>query len=130
MKSVHPTPTISAIDDYITTFPPAVQDRLQAVRKTIAATAPEATEAMSYGIPTFKLDGNLVHFAAFKEHIGFYPGASGIHQFEDQLKAYKTSKGTVQFPFSGEIPHALIAEITRFRMAENKEKKEKKQTKK
>lgn len=120
----------SPVTHYIEGFPAEIQTLLEAVRKTISETAPEATESIGYGIPTYKLNGNLVHFAAFKQHIGFYPGASGILQFEAQLKAYKTSKGAVQFPFNQPIPHALIAEITRFRIAENEHLKTLKTNKK
>ena len=109
------------IDAYIAAFPPDIQASLQAIRATIRAAAPEATEAISYAMPTFKLHGNLVHFAAFKNHIGFYPAPSGIENFKDQLASYKTSKGALQFPLDRPIPHALIAEIVRFRVRENTE---------
>jgi uncharacterized protein YdhG (YjbR/CyaY superfamily) len=114
---VNQSPT--TIDDYIAAYPPAIQELLQAIRATIRAAAPEATEAISYAMPTFKLHGNLVHFAAFKNHIGFYPAPSGIENFKDQLASYKTSKGALQFPLDRPIPHALIAEIVRFRVGEN-----------
>src|SRR5690606_5780064 len=120
----------SPIDGYIAEFPAEVQALLQAVRKTISNTAPGATETIGYGIPTFRLDGNLVHFAGYKQHIGFYPGASGIAQFSDRLKPYKTSKGAIQFQLDQAIPHELIAEITRFRIEENRLKKEQKNKKK
>ena len=123
-------PHQSPIAAYIEGFPAEIRTLLEAVRKTISETAPEAIESIGYGIPTYKLNGNLVHFAAFKQHIGFYPGPSGILQFETQLKTYKTSKGAVQFPFNQPIPHELIAEITRFRIAENEHLKTLKTNKK
>ena len=115
------TPSPTTIDDYIAAFPPDIQASLQAIRATIRAAAPEATETISYAMPTYKLHGNLVHFAAFKNHIGFYPAPSGIENFKDQLASYKTSKGALQFPLDRPIPHALIAEIVRFRVRENTE---------
>ena len=90
--------SFNSIDEYIRTFPQAVQEKLQAMRKTIHAAAPGAEEKISYQMPTFYLKGNLVHFAAFKNHIGFYPVPSGILAFKKELSAYKTSKGAVQFP--------------------------------
>ncbi len=128
--STNSTNSRSAINHYIAGFPAEVQPLLEAVRKTIAAAAPDATETIGYGIPTFKLEGNLVHFAAFKRHIGFYPGDSGIRQFEEALKNYKTSKGTVQFPLNEPIPLDLIARITSFRVAENGAKAKQKTVKK
>ncbi|MCB9354076.1 MAG: DUF1801 domain-containing protein [Lewinellaceae bacterium] len=109
-------------DEYIATFPEEVQAILQQVRATIRAAAPGAEEAISYQIPTFKLKGNLVHFAAFKQHIGFYPGASGIAAFQDELSPYASAKGSVQFPFDRPVPHDLIARIVAFRVRENLEK--------
>ena len=90
------------------------------MRATIKAVAPGAGETIRYGIPTFTLDGNLVHFAAYKKHIGFYPASSGIRAFKKELSAYKTSRGTVQFPIDKPLPLALIKKIVRFRVAENK----------
>lgn len=109
----------SSIDEFINKFPKTTQQLLQKIRKTIHTAAPEAQEKISYGIPTFTLHGNLVHFSAYEHHIGFYPGADGIRQFSDQLKNYETSKGTIRFPFDQPIPYALIAEITKFRVAQN-----------
>ena len=108
-----------SIDDYIETFPAQVQERLQAVRQTIRAAAPEATEKISYGIPTFALGGNLVHFAAFKKHLGFYPGAEAVVVFEAEMASYKRSKGTIQFPFDRPLPLDLIGKIVLFRVARN-----------
>ena len=112
--------SISAnIDRYIAAFPPEVQDLLQQLRQTIQNAAPSAVEAISYQIPTFKLHGNLVHFAGFKKHIGFYPGAAGIAAFQDELAGYKSAKGSVQFPLDQPLPLALVTKIVRFRVAQN-----------
>jgi len=86
------------------------------MRQTIQKAAPSATEAISYQIPTFKLSGNLVHFAAFKKHIGFYPGAAGIAAFQDELVGYKSAKGSVQFPLDKPLPLALVSKIVKFRV--------------
>lgn len=118
------------IDEYIAVLPEEVQDLMQAVRKVIHEAAPEATETMNYAIPTFDLHGNLVHFAAFKNHIGFYPAPSGMEAFKEELSAYKGSKGSVQFPLSQPIPYDLIAKIVKFRVQENLEKASKKAIKK
>ena len=110
---------IDSIDTYIAQFPDEVQARLQKLRTTILKLAPGATEAMSYQIPTFKLNGNLVHFAAFKKHIGFYPGAAGIAAFQDELAGYKSAKGSVQFPLDQALPLDLVKKIVKFRVAQN-----------
>ena len=107
------------IDEYIATQPKEVAILLEKVRKTIQKAAPEATEAISYAIPTFKFHGNLVHFANFKNHIGFYPGASGVENFKEDLTDYTFSKGTIQFQLSEPIPYDLIEKITKFRVEEN-----------
>jgi uncharacterized protein YdhG (YjbR/CyaY superfamily) len=109
----------AAINAYIATFPTEVQERLQALRATIRAAAPEAVETFSYQMPTFNLKGNLVHFAAFKHHIGFYPAPSGIAAFHEALSRYKGAKGSVQFPLDQSLPLELVAEIVRFRVTEN-----------
>lgn len=109
----------SSIDEYIASFPPAIQARLAAMRETIRAAAPDAGEKISYQMPTFFLKGNLVHFAAFKQHIGFYPTPRGIAQFKEELSIYKGAKGSVQFPFDQPLPLDLVARIVRFRVAEN-----------
>ena len=111
---------VSSIDAYIAAFPGAVQAQLQALRSAIRAAAPEAEEAISYGMPTFRLKGNLVHFAAFTHHIGFYPTPSGIAAFQDALSGYRAAKGSVQFPVDQPLPLELIADIVRFRAAENR----------
>ncbi|MFB6465504.1 iron chaperone [Cytobacillus sp. Hz8] len=117
------------IDEYINQFPPEIQEKLKALRAIIGETAPEATEKISYQMPTFYLNGNLVHFAAYKIHIGFYPTPSGIMAFQSQLTGYKTSKGAVQFPIKEKLPFDLISAIVKFRVEENKHKAEKKRKK-
>lgn len=112
------------IDAYINNFPEDVQQILQNIRKCILKAAPDAQEKISYGIPTFTLNGNLVHFAAYDHHIGFYPGADGIHTFLDDLKDYKTSKGAVQFPLDKPLPLGLITKITLYRATQNTSKKQ------
>jgi uncharacterized protein YdhG (YjbR/CyaY superfamily) len=107
------------IDEYILGFPEKVQDILQKIRLTIKKAAPEAEEVISYQMPTFRLHGNIVHFAAFKNHIGFYPVPSGIEAFKKELSHYKGGKGSIQFPINGKIPYALITKIVRFRVMEN-----------
>jgi uncharacterized protein YdhG (YjbR/CyaY superfamily) len=107
------------IDGYIKTFPRDIQKILKTVRQTIKKTAPSADEAISYQIPTFKLNGNLVHFAAFKNHIGFYPGSKAIKIFRKELVKYKSSKGAVQFPLDGAMPLSLIQKIVKHRVKEN-----------
>ncbi len=109
----------SHIDEYIAEFPEATREILEQVRDTIRKAATEAKEAITYGIPTFKLNGNVVHFDGYKNHIGFYPGAAGIEKFKDMLSAYELSKGTVQFPIDKPIPISLITEIVNFRVKEN-----------
>lgn len=116
-------PSVTTIDDYIAAFDAPTRERLSRVRGCIAKAAPEATEKISYGMPTFYLHGNLVHFAAMKHHLGFYPTSSGIACFTEELAPYVTSKGAVQFPYEGEVPYALIERITRHRVAENQAKR-------
>lgn len=109
----------TSIDEYIATFPPEIQQKLEAIRATIKAAAPEAVEKISYQMPTFYLHGNLVHFAAFKQHIGFYPTPSGIEAFQDELSAYKGAKGSVQFPLDQPLPLDLVRRMVEYRVAEN-----------
>lgn len=123
-------PTDKTIDDYIAQFQPEIREILIALRKIIQAAAPDATEKISWQMPTFFLHGNLVHFAAHKNHIGFYPGASGIATFQDELAAYKSSKGAVQFPIGKPLPEQLIGKIVEFRVAENRREAEAKGKKK
>jgi uncharacterized protein YdhG (YjbR/CyaY superfamily) len=113
------------IDEYILGFPEKVQEILQKIRLTIKKAAPEAEEVISYQMPTFRLNGNLVHFAAFKDHIGFYPIPSGIEAFKEELAPYKGGKGSVQFPVNGKIPYSLITKIVKFRVMETREKMQK-----
>ena len=120
----------NTIDDYIATFPIDIQKKLQEMRATIKETAPDAEEKISYQMPTSFLKGNLVHFAAFKNHIGFYPVPTGIEKFKKELSAYKTSKGAVQFPLDKPLPLNLIRKIVKFRVAENITKAEEKARKK
>ena len=108
-----------SIDEYIRSFPPHIRTLLEEMRRTIHEAAPDATEAISYQIPTFKLKGeNLVHFAAFKHHIGFYPTSSGIEAFRGELAPYAISRGTVRFPLDAPIPYDLVRRIVGFRVKE------------
>ena len=118
------------IDDYIADFPKNIQKSLEDIRATIRKAAPDAEEAIKYAIPTFTLNGNLVHFAAFKNHIGFYPAPRGIEAFKKELSAYKGSKGTIQFPLDKPLPLALISKIVKFRVKDNAEKAKTKAKKK
>lgn len=119
-----------SIDEYIAQFPDNIKEKLNMIRKTIRHAAPEAIEKISYQMPTFYLNGNLVHFAAFKNHIGFYPTPSGITSFDDELTPYKRSKGTIIFPLSEPVPYDLIEKIVKFRVKENLEKARTKKKKK
>ena len=121
--------TPKEIDEYIASYPKDVQEILAKIRSTIREAAPEAGEKISYGMPTFTLKGNLVHFAAFKKHIGFYPIPSGIEAFKEELSAYKGGKGSVQFPLDEPIPYELISRIVKFRVEENLKKAEAKKKK-
>lgn len=114
------------MDDYIESFPKDIQKILEAVRKTIKESAPEAEEAISYQIPTFKLNGNLVHFAAFKNHIGVYPGSEAIKVFKKEFGFYKSSKGAVQFPIDKPMPLALIKKVVKYRVKEKSHRLKKK----
>ncbi len=121
-----PDDTIQTIDAYIAQYPPEIAARLNALRETIRAAAPDATEKISWRMPTFYLKGNLVHFAAHKKHIGFYPGDDGIAFFKDRFGDLSYSKGAVQFPHDKELPLALVADIVRYRVQKNIEAAEKK----
>jgi uncharacterized protein YdhG (YjbR/CyaY superfamily) len=114
------------IDEYINTFPKNVRNILNELRQTIKEAAPEAEETINYQIPTFTLHGNLVHFAAFKNHIGFYPTPSGMEAFKKELSTYKGAKGSVQFPIDQPLPLPLIRRIVEYRVKENLERKQKK----
>ena len=121
--------TIHMIDDYIATFTDEIQEKLKAIRSLIKDVVPSAGEKISYGMPTFTLHGNLVHFAAFKSHIGFYPGPSAIEVFKYELSAYKGAKGSIQFPFDEALPFELIRKIVEFRVSENMAKAKQVKTK-
>lgn len=122
MEKTAPT----TIDEYIASFPPEIQERLRTLRQVIHEEAPEAAEAISYQMPTFKLNGNLVHFAAFKNHIGFYPTPTGIEAFADDLSRYQTSKGAAQFPHDQPLPLDLVRRIVRYRLEQARAKTKKK----
>ena len=109
----------SSIDEYIAAFPEEIQKILEELRATIKSAAPGAEEKISYQMPTFALKGNLVHFAAHKKHIGFYPTPSGIQAFEQELFIYETSKGAIKFPIDKPLPLDLISKIVKFRVNEN-----------
>ena len=114
-----PTKTI---DEYISNSPAELQPILKKIRATIKKSAPKAIETINYGIPTFTLKGNLVHFAGFKSHIGFYPTPSGMEKFKKELSPYETAKGSVKFPLDQPIPYDLIEKIVKFRVKENLER--------
>jgi uncharacterized protein YdhG (YjbR/CyaY superfamily) len=118
------------IDEYIAGFPHEIQAILEKIRKTISAAAPQAEEAIKYQMPTFTLKGNLVHFAAFKNHIGLYPTPSGTEKFREELSPYETGKGSIRFPLDKPIPYGLISRIVKFRVKENVERAEAKGKKK
>jgi len=113
---------VGSIDEFINTYPKDIQDILRELRETIRKAAPEAQEKISYGIPTFTFNGNLVHFSAYDKHIGFYPGAGAIETFKSELKPYDTAKGTVRFPLDEPLPLALVRKITLYRVKQNSQK--------
>ena len=117
MKSGADDPPAS-IDDYIRNFPPDTRTKLSDLRSTIRRAAPSAVEKISYRMPTFYQNGNLVHFAAYEHHIGFYPTPSAISAFKGELKKYVTSKGAIQFPIEEPLPLKLVSRIVKFRVAE------------
>lgn len=110
------------IDEYIALFPEAIQGMLNQLRDTIRAAAPQAEEKISYRMPTFAQQGNLVHFAVFKEHIGFYPTPSGIQEFKDELSQYEGTKGSIHFPLHGPLPLEFVSKVVKFRLEENLKK--------
>ena len=124
MKNEQAAP--ESIDEYIAGFPQDVQEILQKIRATIREAAPDAEEKIAYQIPTFFLKGNLVHFGAFKKHIGFYPAPTGIEEFKEELSVYGWAKGTVKFPLDKPIPYDLIRRIVKFRVRENLERAKRK----
>lgn len=109
----------ASIDEYISKSPAEVRQALKKIRAEIKSAAPKATESIKYGIPTFELAGNLVHFAAMKNHLGFYPAPSGVESFKKELAAYSTSKGCIRFPYDKALPCVLIRKIVKFRVREN-----------
>lgn len=121
-----PKKQFKTIDEYIAMFPRNVQDILDKLRRVISESAPEAVETINYRMPTFKLNGgNLVHFAAFKNHIGFYPTPSAITAFKKELSIYKQAKGSVQFLIDKPIPFDIVKKIVKYRVKENEKKKKK-----
>ena len=114
------------IDEYIAEFPADVQKKLKKIRATIKKAAPEAEEAIKYAIPTFVLNGNLVHFAAYKNHIGFYPTPNGMEEFKEELSPYESGKGSAQFPLNEPVPYDLITRIVKYRVEKNRAKKKQK----
>ena len=112
-------PVYSNVDAYIASFPEHIRHKLQQMRDAIRVAAPDASETISYGMPTFRLHGNLVHFAAYPKHIGFYPTPSGITAFQHELNGYKYAKGSVQFPIDQPLPLDLVSRVVRFRVKEN-----------
>ena len=118
-----PEKVFKTIDEYIATFPKNVQSILGELRQTIRESAPKAEEAISYQMPTFKLNGNLVYFAAWKNHIGFYPTSSAIDAFKEELSDYEVTKGTVKFPINKPIPFDLVKKMVRYRVKENLDKR-------
>lgn len=110
------------IDEYIATFPQSTQKLLQQIRSVIAETAPDAKEAISYMMPTFKLNGNLIHFAGYKSHIGLYPGPVAIEAFKEELRQYETSKGAIQFPLDKPLPLDLVKKIVEYRVKQSVKK--------
>lgn len=124
MRSVGRAP--ETVDEYIAGFPPDVQVTLQKLRATIRKAAPDAQETIKYRMPTYVVNGNLVHFAAFHDHIGFYPAPTGIEQFRKELSRYATGKGTLQFPLDEPIPLGLVRRVVLFRVKENRARAAKK----
>ena len=124
------TSPAQGMEDYIKGFPPEVQTILQELRSAIRKAAPEAEETIGYGIPTFKLKGNLVHFGAYKNHIGFYPAPSGVEAFQKELSVYEGAKGSIKFPIDQPLPLALVTRIVKFRVKENLDKAAAKKVKK
>ena len=117
---------VKTVDEYIHSFPVEIQNKLEKIRQTIRMAAPKAEEVISYNIPAFKKNSVLVYFAAFKNHIGFFPTSKPIEVFKKELQGYKTSKGTVHFPNDQKIPFGLITKITKYRVKEDMEKYKKK----
>jgi uncharacterized protein YdhG (YjbR/CyaY superfamily) len=111
---------IESIDDYIGAWPGEIRERLESIRRLVRRVAPDAREKISYQMPTFDLNGNLVHFAAFKSHIGLFPTPSGVSEFQKELAGYEHAKGSIRFPLDEPLPLKLIEKIVRFRVKENR----------
>ena len=126
MEKAAKTTQTATINEYIAGFPESTQLILEELRTTIRKAAPDAQESINYGIPTFTLNGNLVHFGGFKNHIGFYPAPSGIEAFKKELSIYDGAKGSIKFPIDKPLPLGLITKIVKFRVKENVEKAAKK----
>ncbi len=122
--------TFSNIDEYIAIFPPSTQNLLTQIRQLISKAAPNATESIKYAMPTFEYFGNLVHFAAYNSHVGFYPSPSALKAFKNEIDAYVNSKGAVQFPLNKPLPLSLISKIVKYRVIENENKVQQKSIKK
>ncbi|MDR2658854.1 MAG: DUF1801 domain-containing protein [Spirochaetaceae bacterium] len=120
---------MKTIDEYIGTFDPTIQETLNEIRNFIKTEVPEASEKISYGMPTFYLNGNLVHFAAFKDHYGFFPSPSGIDAFKNELAPYRTGKGKLRFPIDKPVPWDIVQKVIHFRVMENLNKVENKKQK-
>jgi uncharacterized protein YdhG (YjbR/CyaY superfamily) len=121
--------TAKNIDEYIKAFPADVQKILEKVRQTIKKAAPDAEEAVKYGIPTFVLNGNLVHFGGYKDHVGFYPDPRGIKELQKELAPYQAGKGTLKFPLDNPIPYDLITKVVKLRVEQNLKKAKAKEKK-
>lgn len=118
--------TYKTVDEYIEGFPPGIQKKLSAIRAVVLHSAPHATERISYGMPSLYLNGSLVYYAAFKNHIGFFPTAQGVQAFHEELKAFDTSKGTIRIPLDEPLPLELIRKITLERVRQQEQKAKKK----
>jgi len=125
MDNRGPKKAPESIDEYIGTFPKEIRSKLESIRKAVKEEAPDAKEVISYGMPAFKLNRVLVYFAAQRKHIGFYPTASGISAFEEELSQFKHSKGAVQFPIDEPVPLELVRKVVRFRVKEDMAKTKK-----
>lgn len=123
MAKTMKAPVAESIDEYIAGFPKEIQKILQEVRATVRKAAPGAEETIKYAMPTFMLNGNLVYFAAWKNHLGFYPAPTGDEAFKKDLAPYKSGRGSIQFPFDKPMPLALITKIVKLQVKKNREKK-------
>ena len=129
MKRAKPGAAPQTVDDYLAALPEEARATLEKIRKTIKTVAPKATEVISYQMPMYKYHGMLVGFAAFKDHCSFFPGANPVATFKDELKAYKTSKGTIRFPIGKPLPAALVKKLVKARITENEERAAEKEKK-